>query len=152
MGEVRPGVIASSNSASRSLPLAPCCVTMSGSESFYLTVAIIVVPWLLSEFRRHRQQARHARATNSEPPLRRRWWLTIIVAVHSIWILYKLLVHPPLNIFTSLRVPLTTPAATLRKMLLSRSIPRVETLPQPVEELIMRLSSFDIRTLYIRLV
>ncbi|KAH7105206.1 hypothetical protein BKA62DRAFT_441437 [Auriculariales sp. MPI-PUGE-AT-0066] len=124
---------------------------MFGSEGFWVTVVLVVLPWVLSELSRLRQQAKHARATNTTPPQRRRWWLMLLVAAHSVYLLYKVFLHPPLNIFTSLRVPLTTPASTLRNMLLARTEPRADTLSPPLEELLIRLSSFDIRTLYIRL-
>ncbi|EJD54844.1 hypothetical protein AURDEDRAFT_110298 [Auricularia subglabra TFB-10046 SS5] len=128
--------------------------SIPGLDSFILVLVLLVGPWVLSEIRRLRRQARQPQSQTGAAnavPLRHRWWLMLLVAAHSVYILHKVTMHPPLNIFTALRVPLTTPAATLRKMLLQQAQPPSETLPQPLEELLIKLSSFDVRTLYIRL-
>lgn len=128
--------------------------SIPGLEPFLLTVALIIGPWVVAEVRRLRQQARQAQNSNvAQPtPSRRRWLVMALVAAHSTYIFYKLFLHPPLNIFTALRAPLTTPSATLRNMLLTRAEPPSDALPAPLEELLVRLSSFDVRTLYIRFV
>ncbi|KZV79857.1 hypothetical protein EXIGLDRAFT_631221 [Exidia glandulosa HHB12029] len=125
-----------------------------GLSGFLLTVAVFVGPWALTEIRKLRYQSRIAPETPQATTLatrRRRWLAIALVFAHSVFILWKFWVHPPLNIFTALRVPITTPSSALRTMLLRRSDPPTETLPVPLEELLVRLSSFDVRQLYIRL-
>ncbi|KAI0360346.1 hypothetical protein OH77DRAFT_674974 [Trametes cingulata] len=77
--------------------------------------------------------------------------LTLLVVFHSLSVLYTLLVLWPPNIFQRLRIPLTTPSETIRTALLqSAGLPQDTPLPKPLDTLLTRLSSFDMRTLYVR--
>lgn len=77
--------------------------------------------------------------------------LSAVLVLHSLWILYTILVRWPPNIFQRLRLPLTTPSETIRAILLQRAgLPQGAALPRPLDSLLTRLSSFDTRTLYVR--
>ena len=77
--------------------------------------------------------------------------LSAVAVLHSLWILYTILVRWPPNIFQRLKLPLTTPSETIRAILLQRAgLPQDAALPRPLDSLLTRLSSFDMRTLYVR--
>lgn len=65
---------------------------------------------------------------------------------------YSFFVHPPKNIFNALRVPFTIPAPMLRAILVQHTQPPRETLPLPLENLLTRMASFEVRTFYVRCV
>ncbi|EKM56507.1 uncharacterized protein PHACADRAFT_53071, partial [Phanerochaete carnosa HHB-10118-sp] len=77
--------------------------------------------------------------------------LTVLLHLHTAYILYCLTVHWPPNLFTSLRLPLTTPTERIRSILLERAgLKSDEGLPRPLDELLARLGSAEIRTAYVR--
>ncbi|KAI0777343.1 hypothetical protein BD413DRAFT_609721 [Trametes elegans] len=77
--------------------------------------------------------------------------LTLLVVLNSLYVLYTLLVRWPPNIFQRLKIPLTTPSDTIRAVLLQRAgLPPDAVLPKPLDALLTRLGSFDMRTLYVR--
>ncbi|OJT08297.1 hypothetical protein TRAPUB_836 [Trametes pubescens] len=77
--------------------------------------------------------------------------LTLVVVFHTLSIFYTIFLHWPSNIFQRLKIPLTTPSDTIRAVLLqSAGLPSDASLPKPLETLLTRLSSFDMRTLYVR--
>jgi hypothetical protein len=79
--------------------------------------------------------------------------LSILVLLHTIYILYTILVTPPPNLFSRLRIPLITPSDKIRTLLLARAgLPADALLPTSLEDLLTRLAAFDVRTTYIRLV
>lgn len=91
---------------------------------------------------------RHFQA-KSRSPLRNA--LTALVLLHTLYIVYVITVLYPSNIFTRLRIPITTPAERIRATLLrSAGLDAQATLPKPLEILLTRLSSFDIRLVFIR--
>ncbi|KAI0634730.1 hypothetical protein C8Q77DRAFT_1054525 [Trametes polyzona] len=77
--------------------------------------------------------------------------LTLLVVFHTLSVVYTLIVLWPPNIFQRLKIPLTTPSETIRAVLLqSAGLPPDAPLPKPLDALLTRLSSFDMRTLYVR--
>ncbi|EPQ53709.1 hypothetical protein GLOTRDRAFT_131048 [Gloeophyllum trabeum ATCC 11539] len=81
------------------------------------------------------------------PPLRKP--LSFLVVLHTLYVLYTLLLKYPPNLFKVLDIPLTTPSDNIR-ILLKRYAGGGE-LPPALDALLTRLSSFDARTLYVRL-
>ena len=86
--------------------------------------------------------------------------LICLVIVHTIFIRH-LLVSPPPNIFTQLRIHINTPTDTIRHALVQHTHPVFSTgstspidttLPDHIESLINRLRSLEARSLYIRCV
>ncbi|EIN09010.1 hypothetical protein PUNSTDRAFT_44485 [Punctularia strigosozonata HHB-11173 SS5] len=77
--------------------------------------------------------------------------LSLLILIHSLYVLYILLVTPPPNLFSLLHIPLTTPSDKIRALLLAHArLPPDAPLPPSLEDLLTRLSSFDVRTIYIR--
>ncbi|KAI0674637.1 hypothetical protein C8Q78DRAFT_1015951 [Trametes maxima] len=77
--------------------------------------------------------------------------LTLVVVFHSLSVLYTIILRWPPNIFRRLDIPLTTPSETIRAILLQHGgLPEATPLPKPLDALLTRLSSFDMRTLYVR--
>lgn len=75
---------------------------------------------------------------------------TAFIAIHAIWIIYVLCFFRPPNLFTRLHIPLSTPSDRIRALILKRENLTDVGLPDHLEELLTRLSSFDLRTFYIR--
>lgn len=71
--------------------------------------------------------------------------LLVALLIHSLFILYTLILVPPPNLFSALHIPLNTPTDAIRALLLKRS-----HLTQDLEFLLKRLASFDTRALYPR--
>ncbi|THU96232.1 hypothetical protein K435DRAFT_664817 [Dendrothele bispora CBS 962.96] len=74
--------------------------------------------------------------------------LSSLVLLHSLFILYNIIVLQPPNLFTRLGLPLGTPTDSIRSILLMNS--DEPTLPKHIEQLLTRLGSFELRTLYVR--
>ena len=74
-------------------------------------------------------------------------WL--VVLAHTLHLLYVLRTQPPPNLFTALKIPVNT-ATDVIQALLQRSADA--PLPQPISRLLDRLSSFEMRALYVRCV
>jgi len=78
-----------------------------------------------------------------------------IVILHTIYILYVITLLWPPNIFSRLNIPLTMPSDSIRSLLLTKATAiadefEIATLPKPLDTLLTRLSSFEMRTLYVR--
>lgn len=74
--------------------------------------------------------------------------IALFIALHSIYILYNVIVRSQQNLFTVLKIPLTEPTDAIRARLLH--IADVPDLPEALERLLMRFSSFDTRHRYVR--
>ncbi|KAJ7698544.1 hypothetical protein B0H17DRAFT_927151 [Mycena rosella] len=105
---------------------------------FLTTAAAVIAPWFY--FAIHKAPGRGLTSTRS--------LLNIFVLLHSLYLLYQLIVLPPTNIFARLRIPVSTPADAIRAVLLAQS--DTGDLPPPLETLLKRLGSFDVKTYYIR--
>ncbi|KAJ7249468.1 hypothetical protein C8J57DRAFT_1136754, partial [Mycena rebaudengoi] len=105
---------------------------------FLVTAASVIAPWFYFDIHK----------TPGRPLASSRSLLSIFLLLHSLFLLYKIIVLPPLNIFTRLNVPISTPADAIRSILLSQS--DTGELPKPLETLLKHLGSFDVKTYYIR--
>jgi len=98
-----------------------------------------------------------ARRSHSPAPTknvrRPKYWelITAVLAVHTLYIMYILSFKTPPNLFTRLHLPLSTPSERIRAMILSRvRITGEGTLPEHIEELLMKLNTSDLRTYFVR--
>ncbi|KAJ7931290.1 hypothetical protein B0H13DRAFT_1959733 [Mycena leptocephala] len=64
-----------------------------------------------------------------------------ISPAHSLYFLYQIIVLPPVNIFTRLKIPLNTPTDAIRSILIQQS--DTGDLPAPLAMLLKHLGSFD---------
>ncbi|EJD05512.1 uncharacterized protein FOMMEDRAFT_103583 [Fomitiporia mediterranea MF3/22] len=127
---------------------------VSASVDVFLLLSIFTVAsWLYITFSARqpkRPETRNAQLAQgdleSEPQTRR--FLSIFVALHSVYILYKLIITPPQNIFALLHVPLNEASDKIRHLLMEKA--HVTLLPKSLEILLMRLQSFDVRISYVR--
>jgi len=82
-----------------------------------------------------------------------RSFITGILALHTIYMIYTLSLKTPPNLFTRLHIPLSMPSQKIRAILLSRTGTREEdTLPEHIEELLTKLNTFDLRAYFVRFV
>ncbi|KAI0646636.1 hypothetical protein C8Q79DRAFT_909467 [Trametes meyenii] len=108
-------------------------------DTFFVVTAAILTPTAL--FLRRQPS----------PLLTLRNALTFAVVFHSLSVLYTIILRWPPNIFRRLDIPLTTPSETIRTILLRHGgLPEATPLPKPLDALLTRLSSFEMRTLYVR--
>ncbi|KAJ6572118.1 hypothetical protein B0H19DRAFT_936254 [Mycena capillaripes] len=105
---------------------------------FLTTAAGLIIPWLY--FGIHKAPARPLTSTRS--------LLNIFLLLHSLYFLYQIIVLPPVNIFTRLKMPLNTPIDAVRSILIQQS--DTGDLPPPLDSLLRRLGSFDVKTYYVR--
>ncbi|KAJ7150932.1 hypothetical protein C8R43DRAFT_1127845 [Mycena crocata] len=105
---------------------------------FATTAAGVIAPWFY--FGIHKAPGRPLTSIRS--------LLNIFILLHSLYFLYQIIVLPPLNIFTRLKIPLNTPTDAIRSILIQQS--DTGDLPPPVETLLKRLGSFDVKTYYVR--
>ncbi|CAL1708605.1 unnamed protein product [Somion occarium] len=88
-------------------------------------------------------------SSNPDAPLRQT--LNVLVLLHTLYVLYVLTVLWPPNLFQRLNIPLTMPSDSIRYLILQKAgLEQDATLPKALESLLTRLSSFDMRTLYVR--
>lgn len=120
----------------------------SGWWPFTVTIVSLAGPFLFKQLR----AARREEAADDDEPRKRsgRPLISLLLLLNSIYILYHLLLEPPPNLFTSLRIPFTTPAPTIRALLLQRTDPPTDFLPPQMELLLTKLASFEVRTMYSR--
>lgn len=114
-----------------------------------VTALTLVVPTVIAQVR----SAARAKADNDDaPPTRSRLrpFLSWLIVLNTLYTAYNFFVHPTKNIFDALRVPFTIPAPKLRAILVQHMVPPRETLPLPLESLLTRLASFEVRTFYVR--
>ncbi|KAH9930510.1 uncharacterized protein BXZ73DRAFT_47739 [Epithele typhae] len=114
---------------------------VSASIDAFLILAIAVLIPALVLFRHH---ASHRAFSFRDA-------LALFVLLHSLFVLYVLVVRWPPNVFQRLKIPLNAHSDHIRALLLHRAgLARDAALPQPLESLLTRLESFDMRTLYVR--
>ncbi|KAJ7484369.1 hypothetical protein FB451DRAFT_969572, partial [Mycena latifolia] len=104
----------------------------------FTTAAAVIAPWFY--FVIHKAPGRPLTSTRS--------LLNIFVLLHSLYFLYQIIVLPPVNIFTRLKIPVNTPSDAIRSILIQQS--DTGDLPKPLETLLKHLGSFDVKTYYIR--
>ncbi|KAK7439841.1 hypothetical protein VKT23_017413 [Stygiomarasmius scandens] len=110
---------------------------------YLVTCVAIVFSYL---FITPRALQRHQNVVTSPPNLRK--ILSSLLLLHTLFILYNIIVLPPPNLFTRLDLPLGTPTDSIRSLLLMNSDEPI--LPKHIEQLLTRLGSFEMRTLYVR--
>ena len=122
----------------------------SGWWPFTITIVSLAGPFLFKQLR----AARREEAADDDEPRQRsgRPLISLLLLLNSIYILYRLLLEPPPNLFASLRIPFTTPAPTIRALLLQRADPPADFLSPQMELLLTKLASFEVRTMYSRCV
>ncbi|KAF9001157.1 hypothetical protein BDQ17DRAFT_1244802 [Cyathus striatus] len=111
---------------------------ISPSIDTYLSLSLIIsTTWIYYSFiRPSTQKPRSQKA------------ISAFLLLHTLYIIYHILVTPPPNLFKLLKVPVNTPTDTIRALLLKYSDDGA--IPSHLERVVKRLSSFDLRTLYIR--
>lgn len=117
----------------------------ASADTFILgaTVCLIV-------FARRRRSP--ALAKNARQP---KYWpfVTTILALHTLYMIYILSFKTPPNLFTRLHLPLSMPSERIRAILLSRTgVAESDTLPEQIEDLLMKLNTSDFRTYFVRFV
>jgi hypothetical protein len=121
----------------------------SGWWPFTITIVSLVGPFLFKQLRAARREDAadddQPSSTSSGRPI-----LSLLLLSNAVYILYSLLLQPPPNLFSGLRIPFTTPAPTIRALLLQRTDPPSDMLSPSLELLITKLASFEVRTLYAR--
>jgi len=126
----------------------------SGWWPFAITFVSLVGPFLFRQLRAARRQegVDDDEAAGSTQWMRRylRRVISVLVLSNTIYILYSLLLQPPPNVFSDLHIPFTTPAQTIRALLLQRTQPHSDVLPKDTELLITKLESFEVKTMYAR--
>ncbi|KAJ7746444.1 hypothetical protein DFH07DRAFT_1062986 [Mycena maculata] len=105
---------------------------------FVATAAAVIAPWFY--FGIHKAPSRPWTSTRS--------LLNVFLLLHSLYFLYKIIVLPPTNIYTRLKIPLNTPSDAIRAILIQQS--DTGDLPKPLETLLKHLGSFDVKTYYVR--
>jgi hypothetical protein len=73
---------------------------------------------------------------------------SLFLLAHTLYLLYSIIVSKPENIFETFRLPVNTPADTFRALLIQKS--ENGSIASHLELLLKRLSSFDMRLLYVR--
>lgn len=118
-------------------------VLVSASVDVYLFTAIAVTLPVIFYLRQRNSGSRPE--TPYEP------YLTILVGLHTLYILYNLILCWPLNLFSRLHIPLNASPDTIRSTIIRRAgLDMHAPLPRSLENLLTRLSSFEMRTLYVR--
>jgi hypothetical protein len=80
-----------------------------------------------------------------------RSFVTGILAVHTLYMLYIFSFKAPPNLFTRLHLPLSMPSQKIRAVLLTRMEgAEDDPLPEHIEELLTKLNTFDFRTYLVR--
>jgi len=72
------------------------------------------------------------------------------MALHGVYILYRIFFCTPVNIFSALRLPINAAPDVVRETLLDLAGDELKELPMALEVLLKRMNSFDARTHYIR--
>ncbi|KAJ6491255.1 hypothetical protein C8R47DRAFT_1045038 [Mycena vitilis] len=105
---------------------------------FTTTAAALIGPWYY--FSIHKAPGRSLTSTRS--------LLNIFILLHTLYSAYQLIVLRPTNIFALLKIPLNTPVDAIRSILIQRS--DTGDIPAPMDMLLKRLGSFDVKTYYVR--
>lgn len=132
-----------------SLPPPPAMPLVSpAADTFLTTSAAIFLPSLFLLHIRNRP-SKKASVPHARPPYER--LLTLLVHVHTLYILYVLTAHWPPNVFTRLNLPLSTPAGQIREVLIERAGLKItDALPKPLESLLSKLGSVEVRMAFVR--
>ncbi|ESK96635.1 hypothetical protein Moror_6855 [Moniliophthora roreri MCA 2997] len=109
---------------------------------FLTTSAVTILSWFLFF-----PKTPFVNQTHSTPPVLRKG-ISALLLVHTLFILYSIIILPPPNIFTRLHLSLGTPTDAIRSLLLRVSDDT--ELPRPIENVLQRFGSFEMRTLYVR--
>lgn len=140
-------------------------------DAFIYSSLLVVGPWLYFSFRaRPKRSQTSANVPNGVPaaspgfanangqqtqplvqvarPSRRRYYLSLLIAAHTVFILWNLLVWEQSNLFQRFGIPLNTPSEDIRAFLLSKA--DGPALPRTLDTLLSRLSSFDARVYFVR--
>lgn len=118
-------------------------VIVSASVDVYLFTAVAVTLPLLIYLRQQNN--------GSRPEASYEHYLTIFVVLHTLYILHTLILCWPLNLFSRLHIPLNASPDTIRSTIVRRAgLDANARLPQSLEHLLTRLSSFEMRILYVR--
>lgn len=106
------------------------------SSSFLAIAACIIAAWILrvnAKRRSFHEILRHG-----------------LLLVHTLYVLYTILVTPPRNVFTETKSQIKTPVAYLRSLYTARSSSR--ELDLEFDRLFQKLNSFDMRLMYFQCV
>ncbi|KLO14041.1 hypothetical protein SCHPADRAFT_967202 [Schizopora paradoxa] len=114
-------------------------------STFAFSVFLIVPTWL---YFTQPGGGRSASTTNSKD--RTKTYRSAFIAVHAVYILYRIFFGAPVNLFSALRLPFNAPPDVVRETLLLVAGDELKELPPVLEMLLKRLNSFDARTYYIR--
>ncbi|TFK49295.1 hypothetical protein OE88DRAFT_1662754 [Heliocybe sulcata] len=106
-------------------------------DAFLISSAAIILPTVY--------YVRKPKSPSATPTAPLRKPLSILVVLHTLYLLYTLLLKYPPNLFQTLDIPLTTPSESIRNVLKAYG-----DVPPALDTLLTRLSSFDARTLYVR--
>ncbi|KZT70412.1 hypothetical protein DAEQUDRAFT_744676 [Daedalea quercina L-15889] len=118
-------------------------VLVSASVDAYLFTAVAVALPIYFHLRQ--------RNSGSRPKVPYEPYLTILVGLHTLYILYNLILCWPLNLFSRLHIPLNASPDTIRSTIIRRAgLDANAALPMSLEHLLTRLSSFEMRMLYVR--
>jgi hypothetical protein len=123
----------------------PAMPLISASVDVFLSTALVLIGSYLY-FTRFFLSKTNSSSQPHRPPLRTQ--LNILLLLHTLYILHALILKYPPNIFQSLYIPLTTPTEQIRTLLLRAS--NGEPLNDTLENLLTRLGSYEVRTLYVR--
>ncbi|KDQ59991.1 hypothetical protein JAAARDRAFT_32355 [Jaapia argillacea MUCL 33604] len=118
-------------------------VLSASIDAFLLTSLAIIIPAV------YYSRKSNGAPSSPVPPFRKP--LSVLVLLHSLYVLYKMILHFPPNLFMRMNIPLTMPSDEIRARLLRLAgMDAQGQLPPSLETLISRLSSFDARTVYVR--
>ena len=88
--------------------------------------------------------------TKTAPQPKYRSFITGILAVHTLYMIYILSSNGPPNVFMQHHLPLSMPSQNIRAVILARMGMKEGTLPEHIEELLMKLNTLDLRTHFVR--
>lgn len=117
-------------------------------DSIIFTVLLAALPTIITRGRRMYESTTSKQPTIPLQQTRLLHGLTILVILHSVYIVYTILFNAPSNIFTALNAPLMSPTSSMRAKLSAHSLDG--TLPPHTEALLTRLQSIDVRGYYVR--
>jgi len=106
---------------------------MTATSTYAASVLVLLPTWLL--------------LSRKTPFLSPRGLVSFVLLAHTLYTLYQILLYPPLNIFEHYDLPLGASTQAIRDRLKGSNVH-----PQAMEHLVMRMGSFETRTLYVRCV
>ena len=123
--------------------LASMPLLSASADTFVLGATICLIAFA-------RQRPTPAPAKDARQPM---YWplITGILAIHTLYMIYILSFRKPPNVFERLHIPLSTSSQKIRATLLARAgMGEGDALPEHIEELLMKLNTFDLRTYFVR--